>query len=86
MSTTSTRRGTTTRKTTSGRAFQINYQKPGELPAKLSVKPKTTLGGFIEGMSLDGYVVSVNGSTRNGSDYIIKKGDDIRIGLKTKNN
>ncbi len=81
-----TTRTRTTTKTTSGRAFQINYQKPGELPAKLSVKPKTTKGEFIAGMSLDGYVVSINGSTQDNSDYIIKKGDDIRIGLKTKNN
>lgn len=82
---TSTRKSTTKKKT-SGRAFQVDYQKPGELPTKLSVKPNTSLADFIGNMSLDGYVVSVNGSTRNKDDYVIKKDDVIRIGVKTKNN
>jgi len=77
---------TTTKKKTSGRIFQVDYQKPGELPSKLSVKPNTKLADFIGDMSLDGYVVSINGSTRNSKDYVIKKGDVIRIGVKTKNN
>jgi len=82
----STRKTTTTKKKTSGRAFQVDYQKPGELPTKVSVKPNTKLSEFVADMALDGYVVSVNGSTRNSKDYIIKKDDTIRIGLKTKNN
>lgn len=82
---TSTHKGTSKKKST-GRTFIIDYQKPGELPSKLSVKPNTGISDFIGNMSLDGYVVSINGSTNYVKDYVIKKGDVIRIGLKTKNN
>lgn len=77
-----------TKKTTSTRKkknIKFNLHKPGELPEENSVANGTTLGELIETYSLDGYVVSVNGSSES-KDYTLIDGDTIRIGIKTKNN
>lgn len=70
-------------KKASARAFSVNIQLPGQPAEKRNIKPGTTVGDLIEDMNLDGYVVRVNAKAVADSVELVK-GDNIRIGVKTK--
>ena len=68
------------------KSFKVSFQGVGSLPSEVTVKKGLTLGEFVEGQELTDYTVSVNGSTSVAKGTELKKGDVIRVGLKTKNN
>ncbi|MHB9147686.1 MAG: hypothetical protein ACYC2U_04630 [Candidatus Amoebophilus sp.] len=73
--------------TKAAKSFKINLQKPGNAPEVISVKAETTVADFVNDMNLDGYVISLNGSTVNASStQKLTKDDILRVGIKTKNN
>lgn len=74
---------TTTTKKTTGRAFIVNVQLPGQPADKKSMKPGSTVADLIQDMNLDGYVVRVNAREVPTSTVLVK-GDNIRVGVKTK--
>ena len=65
----------------------ITIQAPGMKPEKLSVKDGYSVVDFAKSkkIELSDYVITVFGDSVGGS-YVFKNGDEIRIGLKTKNN
>ena len=70
--------------TKAGKTFSINLQKPGSLPEKMKVAAGTTVKDLSENLNLDGYTISVNGSTASPSTELTKDAV-VRIGAKTKN-
>ena len=77
----------TTTKVAKPKSFKINLQKPGSAPETVSVAIGTTVTKFVEDMNLDGYVISLNGSTVNAdSTKELAKDDILRVGIRTKNN
>jgi len=81
--TTSTKKTTTAKRVAS---VSINFRAPAEPAAAVKVKKGSTLADLIEDRNLDGYVVSLNGSTTVSKETVLAKDDVVRIGIKTKNN
>lgn len=71
-------------KTTKVSKAKIEFHKPGEAPQQLSLKAGTTYNAFVEGYTLADYDVFVNGNKVSGNP-VLKTGDTVRIGMKTKN-
>lgn len=75
--------------------FQVGLHLPGQLPSKVSANSETTFGEFAKKI-MDEYNVHnysaflISGgeshSLRNARKQLLRKGDLIRIGVKTKNN
>ena len=63
---------------------KISFHKPGEVPQDITVKAGTTLGGFVEDRNIGDFDVFVNGQ-KVGNSTILQKGDNVRVGVKTKN-
>lgn len=76
-------RSASTKVTKTGKA-KIEFHKPGEAPQQLSLKAGTTFSEFVETYTLGQYDVFVNGDKISGNP-VLKTGDTVRIGLKTKN-
>jgi hypothetical protein len=76
-------RSASTKVTKTGKT-KIEFHKPGEAPQQLSLKAGTTFAEFVETYTLTGYDVFVNGDKVSGNP-VLKTGDTVRIGLKTKN-
>lgn len=68
------------------RNIRVSVQNPGELPSQVSIPKGTTLGEFIDQRNIGDYIVSLNGSSRADRDTELQSKDELRIGLKTKNN
>lgn len=77
------KRSASTKVTKTGKA-KIEFHKPGEAPQQLSLKAGTTYDAFVEEYTLGGYDVFLNGNKVSGNP-VLKTGDTVRIGMKTKN-
>lgn len=64
--------------------FSINFQKPGSLPEKVKVAAGSTVKDLVETLNLEGYTISVNGSTASQTTPLSKDAV-VRVGVKTKN-
>lgn len=63
----------------------IHFQKPAEEPQAMKLDKGISLAEFANEMSLDGYLISLNGdAVAVDTDVLLKDNDIIRIGLKTK--
>lgn len=79
----SSKSSASTKATKAGKA-KIEFHKPGEAPQQLTLKAGTTFNEFVETYTLGQYDVFVNGDKVSGNP-VLKTGDTVRIGLKTKN-
>lgn len=70
-------------KTASTRSFTVNVQMPGQPAVKKTLKAGTTVAELVSDMNLDGYVIRVN-ATEASTSKVLQKGDNIRVGIKTK--
>jgi len=76
---------TSTKTTTKvAKTISINFQKPGALPEKMRVATDVTVGQLTKDLNLDGYTISVNGTTAT-SSTVLTKDAVVRVGIKTKN-
>lgn len=78
-------------KTTAKRAvaFEVSIHLPGSLPEKAKLKGGSTLSDLMEARNIDtGYTAFVKRGAESFSakSTLLKKGDVIRVGVKTKNN
>jgi hypothetical protein len=75
-----------TKKTTSTKAVggKVEFHKPGVAPESVAIKAGFTLQEFVDKYNLTSYDVFVNGDKASMST-VLKKGDTVRVGLKTKN-
>ena len=68
------------------KSITINFQKPGELPAKLKIANGTTVQQLAEELNLTGYAISVDGSSVGAnSSKVLVKDSTVRVGIRTKN-
>lgn len=68
------------------KTIKVKYQKPGEVPSEMKLTAGTTLAVLAAELFIEGYTISLNGSTVDSKNTTeLKSGDFIRVGLKTKN-